>query len=60
MLFLNFRASIKIKKIIRDYQPDIVHTNVGPVNVAVDTCLRMQIPHVWHQQPEEPKSLRDE
>lgn len=49
MLFLNFRASIKIKKIIRGYQPDIVHTNVGPVNVAVDTCLRMQIPHVWHQ-----------
>ena len=49
MLFLNYRASIKLKRIIHKYKPDIVHTNVGPVNVAVNVCSSLNIPHVWHQ-----------
>lgn len=49
MLYTNYTAGRKLEKIIRSYEPDIVHTNVGPMNVAVDICRRLNIPHVWHQ-----------
>lgn len=35
-------------RLIREISPDIVHTNVGPLDVAVDACEKMNIPHVWH------------
>lgn len=27
---------------------DIVHTNVGPLNLAPSVCRKLGIPHVWH------------
>lgn len=42
-------TKIKIKMIISDYKPDIVHTNVGPLDIALDICKKNKIPHVWHQ-----------
>lgn len=38
----------RIKKIIKKVQPDIVHTNVGPLGSAVLPCRHLRIPHVWH------------
>ena len=42
----------KSKKIIRDtiykYRIDIVHTNIGPMNLAPSVCRKVGIPHVWH------------
>ncbi len=49
MLYTNYTAGRQLERIIRSYAPDIVHTNVGPMNVAVDICRQLGIPHVWHQ-----------
>jgi glycosyltransferase involved in cell wall biosynthesis len=35
-------------QVIEKIHPDIVHTNVGPLNIAVGTCRKLGIPHVWH------------
>lgn len=37
-----------IRKYISDYNIDIVHTNVGPLNIALRQCKRVGVPHVWH------------
>ena len=34
--------------IMDEFHPDIVHTNVGPLDLAFDECLKRGIPHVWH------------
>lgn len=44
----NVTAKRRIAEIIREFQPDIVHTNVGPISVALDVCKEIGIPHVWH------------
>jgi glycosyltransferase involved in cell wall biosynthesis len=38
-----------IEKIIQEFRPDIVHTNVGPLAVGYRAATRAGIPHVWHQ-----------
>ena len=38
----------EIRSIIEQYHPDIVHTNVGPLDAAADVCREMNINHVWH------------
>lgn len=48
MLICNFLASRTLKKIIAAYGPDLVHTNVGPMAIAVDVCNELRVPHVWH------------
>ena len=30
------------------FKPDIVHSNVGPMDFAADVCRLRGIPHVWH------------
>ncbi len=30
------------------FKPDIVHTNVGPLDFAAEVCRLRGIPHVWH------------
>lgn len=47
-LFYTYRAKIKIGNEIRSFCPDIVHTNVGPLDVALDECKKLNIPHIWH------------
>lgn len=34
--------------VIDTFRPDIVHTNVGPLDLALDHCRLRSIPHVWH------------
>lgn len=38
-----------INTILTEKHIDIVHTNVGPMDLALDICKRHNIPHVWHQ-----------
>lgn len=47
-IFRNFLAKKKIGKILDDYKPDLVHTNVGPLDLALKECQKRGIPHVWH------------
>ena len=38
----------QIGEIIDKYQIQIVHSNVGPMNLALKACQKRGIPHVWH------------
>ena len=42
------RAREYIGKILDEFKPDIVHTNVGPLDIAEAECRKRGIPHVWH------------
>ena len=44
-----YNAKRYIGKIIDEYNIDIVHTNVGPLDLALSECIKRGIPHVWHQ-----------
>lgn len=48
-LYWWYNAKKYIGKIIDEYNIDIVHTNVGPLDLALTECLKRGIPHVWHQ-----------
>lgn len=37
-----------IRKAVVNNGIDIVHTNVGPLNLAPSICRSLSIPHVWH------------
>lgn len=37
-----------IYDLLRDIKPDIVHCNCGPLDISLDACLKLSIPHVWH------------
>lgn len=37
-----------ISSVIDEFCPDIVHTNVGPLDLVLDICKEKNIPHVWH------------
>lgn len=37
-----------VAEVIGEFRPDIVHTNAGPVDVALDVCVSSEIPHIWH------------
>ena len=37
-----------IGHILDEFRPDIVHTNVGPLDIAPAECAKRGIPHVWH------------
>ena len=33
---------------IEDFNPDIIHTNVGPIHIGYLAAVKYGIPHVWH------------
>lgn len=47
-LYWNFTATKKIISYIEKVKPDIIHTNVGPINVGYRASKHFKIPHVWH------------
>lgn len=49
MVLDNRRGRKELARVIRDFQPDIVHTNVGPMDAAFDACRQLGVKHVWHQ-----------
>ena len=48
MLVLQKRNRRVLTKIIRLEKPDIVHTNVSPLDVGHYAAKKCNIPHVWH------------
>ena len=42
------RVSAYLEYIIKEYRPDIVHTNTGTLDIALNKCKKYKIPHVWH------------
>lgn len=48
MIIERNRIQNDLAKVISDFNPDIVHTNVGPLDIADRICEKMDIPHVWH------------
>ena len=46
-----------IVKIIGEFQPDIVHTNVGPYSIGYDACQITGTKHVWHQREYQDKDF---
>ncbi len=47
-LLLNLLAVIRITKQVRDFHPDLVHTNVSLTTVGYHVARRLRVPHVWH------------
>lgn len=41
-------AKRQVLKLINSFKPDIVHTNVGPLDIALSSCIKTHVPHVWH------------
>lgn len=42
------KTKAKLENIIKSFKPDIVHQNVGPLNLSLRICQKYNIPHVWH------------
>ena len=47
-IYVNWRASSKLKKIFKEEMPDIVHTNVSVVNIGFKAARKLGIPHIYH------------
>ena len=45
----NMLARRRLRRIMQQFRPDLVHTNVGPLDVGYDVSHSLGIPHVWHQ-----------
>jgi len=48
LLFQNLRAVISLIKVSREFDADIIHTNIGPDHIGYMAAKIMGIPHVWH------------
>lgn len=48
MLIVNFNAELKFKNIVKEFQPDLIHTNIGPTHIGYNVAKKLSIPHVWH------------
>lgn len=38
----------KVLKAVKEFAPDIVHTNVSPIVIGYRAAKELNIPHVWH------------
>lgn len=48
LMVRNRKVRRYIGNVLDEFHPDIVHTNVGPLNIALEECSKRNIPHVWH------------
>lgn len=48
LLWKNHLAEISLEKLVKDIQPDIIHSNVGVLRVGFDVARKLKVPHVWH------------
>lgn len=47
-LITNCLATIQLIRIAKEYQPDIIHTNVSVISIGYHAAKFLKIPHVWH------------
>lgn len=43
-----YRAYRKLLEIANNFRPDIIHTNVGPLDIGFKAAIKLGIKHVWH------------
>lgn len=48
IIYKNHLAEKNILEIAREFNPDIIHSNVGVIRVGYYVSKRLRIPHVWH------------
>ena len=48
MIKKTIKVRKQIKGIIEDFKPNIVHTNNGPIDIALNPCKDKNVPHIWH------------
>lgn len=44
----NFRSFFKLNKFVKEWKPDIIHTNVSVIDIGYKLAKVNKIPHVWH------------
>ena len=44
----NKRASSRLSQILREFKPDIIHTNTSVNNIGYLAAKTLGVPHVWH------------
>lgn len=44
----NILAESKLKKIVLDYTPSLIHSNVGPIHIGYNVAKKLHISHIWH------------
>jgi glycosyltransferase involved in cell wall biosynthesis len=47
-LWFNYQAEMKLCRIVKEFKPDLIHTNIGPDHIGFHVAKRLDIPHVWH------------
>jgi glycosyltransferase involved in cell wall biosynthesis len=47
-IWYNYTAYRQVSIVIRDFNPDIIHTNVGPIHIGFYLAKKFNIAHVWH------------
>lgn len=47
-LFDEITAMKTLNREVNFFKPDIIHTNVGPVDIGYKIAHKHQIPHIWH------------
>ncbi len=47
-LFNNYFAYKNLLKLCLDLMPDLIHTNVGPLDIGFKVAKKLNIKHVWH------------
>ena len=45
---MNYRATKKVINYIQEVKPNIIHSNVGPIDIGYKAAKKLRIPHVWH------------
>lgn len=45
---LNFLAEKNLYKIAKNFQTEIIHTNVGPIQIGYNVAKKLNIKHIWH------------
>jgi len=48
MLIRRYMAARDFIDVLDDFKPEIIHTNVGPLDTINNIAKKRKIPHVWH------------
>jgi glycosyltransferase involved in cell wall biosynthesis len=48
MVFFNFIAIKRIYSLVKEFRPDIIHSNVGPIHIGFHVAKKLNVPHIWH------------
>lgn len=44
----NYVCALRLRKVVKQYSIDIIHTNSGVINTGGILSAMMHVPHVWH------------